>query len=57
MTLNDMKEVRLYAKQCGIKCEYQRKEILEYEVKMLDETFTKRKLAIKFIDKVFEQMA
>jgi hypothetical protein len=54
MTLQDMKEVHLYAKQYGIKCDYKRKEAFEYEVKMLDETFTNRKHAIRFIDKVFD---
>jgi len=54
MTLHEVKEVYLYAKQCGIKCDYKRKDIFEYEVKMLDETFTSRKQAIKFINKVFD---
>ena len=54
MTLQDVKEVHLYAKQCGIKADYKRTEVFEYEVKMLDETFTSRKLAIRFIDRVFD---
>jgi hypothetical protein len=54
MTLKQVIEVQRYAKQCGIKAEYKRLEVFEYEIKMLDETFTSRKLAIKFIDRVFD---